>query len=62
MTKTRKQHIEDTASDTMSRFIYYDRKEDEDLPVGHIEEAVKNGEISIDEIMSIFKKSLEAQL
>jgi len=32
------------------KFLYYDRKEDEDLPVGVIEQAVRDGVITTDEI------------
>lgn len=53
--KSRREHILSTASDLMSNFLYYDRKEDEDLPRGAIEEAVADGEITTDEIMAIFR-------
>lgn len=56
--KTRRQHILDELSDYVTRFLYYDRKGDEDLPVGSIEEAVRNGEITLDEIVAAFRESL----
>ena len=31
----------------MADLLYYDRKEDEDLPVGKIEELIENNEIHI---------------
>ncbi len=48
--------------DLVGSFMYYDRKEDEDLPVGYINEAVKSKEITIDEIVEEFRKSLTASL
>jgi len=50
------------AEDLAVSFIYYDRKEDEDLPRGAIEEAVKKGEITVDEIVSRFEKTLRGQI
>ena len=46
MNKTLKGTIEDLAG----RFLYYDRKEDDALPVGEIERMVKDGEVTVDEI------------
>ena len=43
----------------MSDFLYYDRKEDEGLPVDAIEEAVYSGEITIEQILEVFRKELE---
>lgn len=40
-------------------FMYYDRKEDEELPVGAIEAAVAAGEITYDEIAAEFRAGLE---
>lgn len=56
--KTRRQHIEDTVSDLAGSLLYYDRKEDEDLPRGAIEEAINAGEISVEEILGILEKDL----
>lgn len=47
----RRETLEATCSDTASKLLYYDRKEDEDLPVGTIEEMVLNGEVTVDEIL-----------
>jgi hypothetical protein len=54
-----KQTILDTISDLCSDFLYYDRKEDEDLTMEQLNEAVKNGEITIDEMVAEFRKHLE---
>jgi hypothetical protein len=47
-----------TIQDTVSSFMYYDRKEDEDLPRGAIEQAIKDGIITIDEIVQEFETEL----
>lgn len=57
--KTRRQHIEDTISDLFMDWLYYDRKEDQDLPRGAIEEAVEAGEISKQEIANQFLAHIE---
>ena len=56
--KTRRQQIEDTTTDLLGTFLYYGRKEDEDLPRGAIQEAVKLGEITVEEIVGIFAAGL----
>lgn len=61
---SRKQLILDVISDTCQNFLYYDRKEDEELGRDEIEEAIEAGEITIKEITdqfeSIIKKALES--
>ncbi len=57
-----KRVILDTVSDLTVDFLYYDRREDEDLHVGQIEEAIINGEITIEEILEEFRKQLTANL
>lgn len=54
-----KQIILNTISDLCSNFLYYDRKEDEDLTMEQLNEAVKNGEITIDEMVAEFRKHLQ---
>jgi len=56
--KTKKQLILDTVTDMVADFLYYDRKEDEDLPVGDIEKSVSLGIVSIDEIVAKFEAEL----
>jgi hypothetical protein len=58
--KTRRELIMATTKDLISDFLFYDRKEDEDLPSGAIEDAIASGEISVDEIVAVFKEELEA--
>ncbi len=54
-----KKIILDVISDLCSDFLYYDRKNDEDLSMEQLNEAVKNGEITIDEMVNEFRKNLE---
>lgn len=62
MADERKTLILGTIDDLVSDLVYYDRKEDEELPRGAIKEAVAMGEISIDEMVDKFKSSLTSGL
>jgi len=62
MAKTRREIILDTISDSITDLFYYDRKEDEDLPRGAIEKAVRNGEITVDEIVTAWTEGVEEAL
>ena len=62
MKKTRREHIIDAANDLMSDFLYYDRKEDNDLPTGSIQEALEQQEITTDEILAIFRRTMPGTL
>ena len=55
-------HIRNNIDDMISDFLFYDRKGDEDLPMGVIEKEVKNGKLTVDEIVSRFKQQLIAGL
>jgi hypothetical protein len=55
---TRRDHIAATASDLVGEFLYYGRKEDEDLPRGAIQEAIAAGEVTVDEIADLFRREL----
>jgi predicted NBD/HSP70 family sugar kinase len=55
---TRRENIEATVSDLVVRFLYYYRKDDESLPVGAIDDAIRKGEISADEIVQRFASEL----
>lgn len=57
-----KKHILGVITDLVSNFLYYDRKEDMDLPKGAIDKAVENGEITIDEMVQAFREELEKGL
>jgi len=56
------QRIKNILSDTVSNLLYYDRKDDEDLPVGAIEEAFKKEWISIEDMVEIFKQELYSNM
>jgi len=49
-----RQAIQATISDLVSDFLYYGRKEDPQLPVGAIEEAVETGVFTREEIIAEF--------
>jgi len=51
-----------TISDIITDFLYYHRKEDESLPKGQIEEWVKSGAITVDEIIQAFANELRKNL
>jgi hypothetical protein len=57
-----KELILGTVDDMVADFLYYDRKEDEDLPRGAIEAAVESGEVTADEIAAKFRSGLFAGL
>lgn len=57
-----KDQILGTVDDLVSGFLYYDRKEDEALPRGAIEDAIAAGEVTVDEIAGKFRSALEAGL
>ena len=48
--------------DLVSDFLYYDRKEDEDLPIEGIESSIEHGNITEEEIIEQFAKSLKRGL
>lgn len=59
---TRKEQIIASVKDLVTSLVYYDRKEDEDLPVGAIELAIDEGEITIDEMVEVFRSELKSEL
>jgi hypothetical protein len=54
--------ILDTVRDLVGDFLYYDRKEDEQLPRGAIQQAVRDGDISEDTIIAEFATHLRKGL
>jgi hypothetical protein len=58
---TRGELILATVEDAATSLMFYDRKEDEDLPVGAIEEAVAAGEITVAEMVDCFRSCLEQE-
>lgn len=59
---TRRDTIMATIDGIVADFLYYDRKEDEDLPRGAIDDAVRASEISIDEMVAEFDRLLRKGL
>lgn len=57
--KTRREKIINVLDDHLSKLIYYDRKEDEELGVGDIERAIIAGEITVNELIELFRLGLE---
>jgi hypothetical protein len=58
----RRQTILNTVEDLVTDFLYYDRKDDDDLPREAIEEAISAGEITEAEIVAHFAEHLQAGL
>lgn len=57
-----REHVDAEICDHVSRFLYYDRKEDEYLPRGALEKAIEDGDITVDEIVEAFAKWLRQGL
>lgn len=51
-----------TVQDLVTDFISYDRKEDEELPRDQLEDAVRTGEVTIEEIVDRFRSELVRSL
>jgi hypothetical protein len=62
MTLARRDVILRKTRHILDMFLYYDRKEDDELPVDAIQEAVKQGEITIEEIVEAFETELRKSL
>lgn len=60
--KARLDVIMDVVSDLVSDFLYYDRKECEDLPRGAIQEAIAAGETTVEDIVKQFERELRSGL
>lgn len=54
-----KEIIINTIDDLCSKFLYYDRKEDEELSADQLNQAVRKGIITVDEMVAEFRKHLE---
>lgn len=57
--KERKEKVFLTVRDLVADLFYYDRKEDEDLPVGAIESLMESGQLEIEEIVKCFREEIE---
>lgn len=47
-----------TVCDMVADFLFYDRKNDDELPEGAIEQALAEGVVTVEEIISTFEKEL----
>lgn len=56
------EHIKDLVTDLVADLLYYDRKDDEEVPVGAIEAAIASGEITEAQIVVEFVKALHLGL
>lgn len=59
---SRRELVLGTAEDLMTDFLYYGRKEDESLKPGEIERSIIAKEVSVDEIVAVFRKTLEGSV
>jgi len=50
--------LQNTIDDLVGKFLYYDRKEDEELPRGEIERMVRDGETTVDAIVKRFEEQI----
>jgi hypothetical protein len=51
-----KQHILGLLDDMVSDLLYYNRKGDDDCPEGAIEQAIKDGVVTIDDMVDKFRE------
>lgn len=56
------EQIELAIADLVIDLLFYDRKEDEDLPMNKIEELIASGELTADEMIKVFGDELKKQL
>ncbi len=54
--------IFNTTKDLVTKFLYYDRRDDEDMPRGLIEKSIEEGLISTDDIITIFSGELRSKI
>lgn len=57
-----REKILNTIGDLVGDFLYYDRIPDEEVPWGSIEKAVREGVITVDEMVGKFKEALQSGL
>lgn len=58
----RRELIKEAIEDLVLNLLDYERREDDELPRGAIEAAVRAGEITIDEMIKIFADQLREDL
>jgi len=55
---TRREIIVATLTDSVTDLLFYDRKEDESLPINDIEEAIQMGELTIEDMIEVWGNAL----
>jgi hypothetical protein len=60
--ETKKQIALDTITDLAGDFLYYDRKDDDELSRDDIKNLIKNNELTREEIKKHFNKALDEAL
>ena len=55
------QYVLDSVSDLVANFLYYDRKGDDTLKVGMIEQLIADGELSVEQIVDEFRRLLNTR-
>ena len=58
MMRTKKEIVVSIIKDTVSDFLYYDRKEDEEMSREDIQRVFDDGLITIDEAVNLFREEL----
>lgn len=61
MMTDRSRRILDMVEDLVSDFLYYDRKNDEDLPLESMEQAMELDEVTADQVIERFAVELKKQ-
>ena len=59
--KLTKSLVEATVQDLVSTFLYYGRKEDEELPVARLEDAIARDVITQEMVVKVFSETLAKQ-
>lgn len=62
MPKTKHDIITEKIPNLVADFMYYNRKEDEELSPGEIEQAIADGEITKEQIIFLFGQELSKRL
>jgi hypothetical protein len=57
-----KDRVLGVVDDLVSDFLYYNRKSDEELPIGRIDELIADGTVSVDEITERFRATIVKNL
>lgn len=55
----RRSTILNLVRDSVASLFYYDRKECEEVPIGEIENSINLSEVTIEEIVSVFRQEVQ---